>query len=140
MKNYQIGRAATRTLSTFCIVFSCAGVWANGPKVVVEFRGRPLSFTRGLHPFVSQRTVLVPFRATAGGVGAKVSRDPDGKHVKLIFGGDTLDFEPGHHGYRLNGTHRNMRSSSEMRHGHLYVPVRLFNDLTAGRVHAEIRA
>ena len=133
-------RVATRGSIALVASILSFHAWASNPRIVVDFRGKPVQFEKGLHPIQSQRTVLVPFRATAKYIGAKVSRNPDGKHVTLTFGGDTVYFEPGHHGYKLNGVHRVMRASSESRKGHLFVPVRLFNDLTAGKVHAEIRA
>jgi len=111
---------------------------ASAPKVVVSFKGAPLKYSGSIHPFLSQRTVMVPFRATSTLVGAKIVRNPDGKHVTLTFGRDTIYYEPGHHGYKLNGHRVNMRAMSESKNGHLYVPIRLFNDVTAGRVHAEI--
>lgn len=62
-----------------------------------------------------------------------------GKRVTLTYGKSTLVYEIGHHGYKLNGKGQNMRASSEIKKKRLYVPVRLFTDLTSGRVHAEIR-
>lgn len=136
----QNGRLAIRGLTVFATSLLAIHVWALSPRIVVDFRGKAVRFEKGLHPIQSQRTVLVPFRETAKLIGAKVFRNPDGKHVTLTFGGDTVYFEPGHHGYKLNGVHRNMRASSESKRGHLFVPIRLFNDLTAGKVHAEIHA
>jgi hypothetical protein len=117
---------------------SSVATFGFAPKIVVTFRGVPVKFGRGFAPYRSQSTVLLPFREMARVVGAVVARSPDGKHVTLSFQSNTVYYEPGHHGYRLNGHRQNMRASSELRNKHLYVPIRLFTDLTAGGVHAEL--
>lgn len=107
--------------------------------VDVLFRGKPLKFAKAIAPIRSQATVLVSFRETAKLIGATVSPTSDAKHVTLVYGDTVLTYEPGHHGYKLNGRRQNMRSSSEIRRKRLFVPVRLFTDLTSGRVRAVIR-
>ena len=112
---------------------------ASAPRIYVTFRGKPVKFAKAVQPYRSQRTVMVPFREMGVIIGAKISRNPDGKHVEITFGADNVAYEPGHHGYRLNGHHQSMRGASETRKGRLFVPIRLYNDVTSGLVHAEIR-
>jgi len=81
---------------------------------------------------------MLPFRETAKLVGAKASLEPDGKYLIISYSADTLAYEIGHHGYKVNGHRQFMRATSEMHKNHLFVPIRLFNDITAGRVHAEL--
>jgi hypothetical protein len=119
------------------LAVACLG-FASDRGIAVFFGRSTIIFPKAIRPFRSQTTVLVPFRETANSVGASVTRNPDGKHVTITLGANTIYFEPGHHGYRLNGHHQDMRASSEIRDKHLYVPIRLFTDLTKGRVHAEI--
>jgi len=112
---------------------------ASAPRIYVTFRGKPLKFAKAVQPYRSQRTVMVPFRELGAMIGAKITRNPDGKHVEITFGTESIAYEPGHHGYRLNGRHQNMRGASESRKGRLFVPIRLYTDVTSGLVHAEIR-
>jgi hypothetical protein len=121
------------------VVASVASIAFAAPeKIEVLYRGVPLKFARISLPFRSQATVLVPFRETAILIGAVVVPSSDGKHVSLTYGDNWVYFEPGHHGYKISGRRQNMRSSSEIRKKKLYVPVRLFTDLTSGRIRAWI--
>lgn len=81
---------------------------------------------------------MVPLRQTARLVGARIGGKAKGTVITLSFAGSSLTYELGHHSYRLNGRRQNITAASEMRKGHLFVPIRLFTDLTSGRVRAEI--
>ena len=114
--------------------FACAmsQAFAFAPKIIVSFKGKPLTFDKSFQPYRSQGTVMGPFSKMGVLVGAKIARDPDGKHVSITFKNTSLDYQPGHHGYRQNGKKQNMRATSESKHGRLFVPIRLFTDVTSG--------
>lgn len=124
-------------VSVFALLW--APCFAFAPRIVVTFRGLAVKYRLSAVPYRSQGTVLVPCRATAKRVGVTLVGDPKGHSVTLSFGGNSLYFESGTHGYKLNGHRQNMRASSEIKHGRLYVPIRLFADVTAGLLHAEIQ-
>ncbi len=128
----MVRRTAVGVLSlAFCVSV------ASNPKIYVSFRGATLKYGGNLRPLRSQGTVLVPARETSKLIGAKLTSD--GKAVTIVFANRSVTYEPGHHGYKLNGKRQNMRPASEMHGMRMFVPLRLFTDVTSGKVHAEIR-
>jgi hypothetical protein len=127
---YAIGIVAAASVVSIAI--------AAPEKIEVLYRGVPLKYARGSLPFRSQATILVPLRETATLIGAVVVPSSNTVHISMTFGDNWLYFEPGHHGYKISGRRQNMRSSSEVRKKKLYVPIRLFTDLTSGRIRALI--
>jgi hypothetical protein len=93
-----------------------------------------LSFKTGEHPYWSQGTLLVPFRALAGKVGAKVGRSQSGSHVTLDFAINHVEFEQGHIDFWMNDVRIPLKATSEDHGGILFVPIRLFTQATNHRV------
>jgi len=99
----------------------------------VYYRDRTLYFDRSERPYMVRNVLMVPARTTAEMIGADFDRDDrEGLNIRMVWQNNRLRYHQGDHAYQLNGKSVELGTTSDAVRGILYVPARMFRDLTDG--------
>ncbi|MFY9233383.1 MAG: stalk domain-containing protein [Fimbriimonadaceae bacterium] len=96
----------------------------------IEYNGRNIRLDP--KPTPVGNTWLLPVRATADKIGAKITRD--GRYATITWQSNRAEFRVGDDSYTLNNRRKPFRHDSLERRGVLYLEARFFEDLTGNRL------